>query len=411
MDRFDDDILFAELRALRPTPRPEFTADLDDRAAAGFPRRDPRAATSTFARLLDRWREMSPRRRLIPVLAVAVAALVVATTVVAITHSSGGSAGNASQVVALGKAPGGSQVHAEKGAPPNAARPSHEPFKPAGGGSGETVYEPELPTLAEGPKAKGNSSTKAAEEAEAGAATGGEPIPFSENARKIERSAYIVLGTKPGQVSGAAAKVYEAVHAVDGVVLHSSVHSGHAGATGASFSLLIPSAKLGDALAAFSSIAEVRERHDATNDITEPTVKATEELRDSNATIEGLLKELGNVETEAERESVEKQLREERRQHAAIRASLDNLHKRASMSEVSVRIVTGSGSGVVPAGKGSDSGWSIGDALHDAGRILTIAAGVLLIALAVLAPIALIAMLVWLAARFRLRRLRERALG
>jgi hypothetical protein len=46
--------------------------------------------------------------------------------------------------------------------------------------------------------------------------------------------------------------------------------------------------------------------------------------------------------------------------------------------------------------------------LHDT---LTIAAGVVLIALAVLAPIALIALLVWLATRFRLRRLRERTLG
>ena len=38
MDRFDDDTLFAELRELRPTPRPEFAAELDERAAAGFPR-------------------------------------------------------------------------------------------------------------------------------------------------------------------------------------------------------------------------------------------------------------------------------------------------------------------------------------------------------------------------------------
>ena len=43
MDRFDDDTLAAELRLMRPTPRPEFTAELDERAAAGFPRRSARA--------------------------------------------------------------------------------------------------------------------------------------------------------------------------------------------------------------------------------------------------------------------------------------------------------------------------------------------------------------------------------
>ncbi len=34
-----DEQLAADLRALRPTPRPEFAAELDERAAAGFPRR------------------------------------------------------------------------------------------------------------------------------------------------------------------------------------------------------------------------------------------------------------------------------------------------------------------------------------------------------------------------------------
>jgi hypothetical protein len=230
--------------------------------------------------------------------------------------------------------------------------------------------------------------------------------------RDVERSSSIVLGTKPDQVASAAAKVYTAVHAANGVVLNSSVESGSTGASGASFSLLIPSGKVNDALAAFSRIAEVRSRHDATNDITAPTVGVTEELRDSNASIEGLLKELGNVETEAERESVEARLREERRRHASIRASLEHLHKRAAMSEVSLRIVTGHGAGAVPVGKGKSGGnWSVGDALHDAGNILTIIAGVLLIALAILAPIALIALLIWSANRFRVRRLRERALG
>ena len=49
MDRFDDDTLLAELRELRPTPRPEFTAELDERAAAGFPRRDSRAGAGPIS--------------------------------------------------------------------------------------------------------------------------------------------------------------------------------------------------------------------------------------------------------------------------------------------------------------------------------------------------------------------------
>ena len=122
------------------------------------------------------------------------------------------------------------------------------------------------------------------------------------------------------------------------------------------------------------------------------------------------MKELGDTETEAERESVEARLREERGRHASIRARLDHLDKRAAMSEVTVRIVTDHGAGVTPPSK-DDGSWGVGDALHDAGQILTIAAGVLLIGLAILGPIALIALAFWLANRFRLRRLRERTLG
>jgi hypothetical protein len=399
MDRFEDDILFDELRVVRPTPQPEFTAELDERAAAGFPRRDAPKGQAPFARLIGRWRATPPRRRLIPVLGIALTVLVVATAIVA---TSGSDPQNPEISAVAGGGPVPARASANTKLVPNA-------------------YEAPLPELeADAASTKTRSNSVKAEnyvraqqnlpgvKAEPFSAT---VAPLPPGHRDIERSASVVLGTKPGEVSAAAAKVYTAVHAADGIVLHSSVQSGSKGATGASFALLIPSRKLDDALAAFSSIAEVRERHDATADITEPTVSAAEELTDSNAAIEGLLKELAGVETEAERESVEARLREERHHHASIRASLDHLNERAAMSEVTVRIVTGSGAGVTPAGKGSDGGWSVGDALHDAGQILTIAAGIILVALAVLAPIALIALALWLTNRFRLRRQRERALG
>ena len=48
---------------------------------------------------------------------------------------------------------------------------------------------------------------------------------------------------------------------------------------------------------------------------------------------------------------------------------------------------------------------------RDAGHILSVAAGVVIVALAVLAPLALLALLAWLAHRAWLRGRRERALG
>jgi hypothetical protein len=330
----------------------------------------------------------------------ALTVLVVATVVVSISQSGGGGSsvelhresGALSELNPFAEdgAGGGGEAEAEGGAEIEAAPAEESAEESSGSVESEVTIAPAAP-----------SHAKSSGKAGANSALG---------QRDIERSAYIILGTKPDEVSTASAKVYEAVHAANGVVLHSSVQSGTHGATGASFDLLIPSAKLNDTLATFSSIAEVRQRHDATNDITAPTVSAAEELADSNATIDSLLKQLGDAETEAEQESVEARLREERRRHAAIRASLDHLHQRASMSEVTLRIVTDHGAGVTPPSK-DGGGWDVGDALHDAGHVLTIAAGVLLIGLAVLAPFALLGLVFWAGNRIRVRRLRERTLG
>jgi hypothetical protein len=428
MDRFDDDTLLAELREIRPEPRQEFAAELDEWAAAGFPRRPSRAGKGRFATLAAHLRDLrakSARQWLVPAVGLTIAVLATAGVVVAI--GSHGGSGGALMTSATSEATGGGAAVETESAESGGEEAGGAIEAESGVHSGEVLpkksskaesIEAEPEEAAEGTMHAGEESSEEAEESAGVGAAAAPSFEAAKNAgvarghRDVERSSSIVLGTEPDQVASAAAKVYAAVHAAGGIVLNSSVESGSTGSSGASFSLLIPSGKVDDALAAFSRIAEVRSRHDATQDITKPTVGVTEELRDSNASIEGLLKELGSAETESERESVEARLREERRRHASIRASLEHLHKRASMSEVSLRIVTGHGAGAVPVGKGKSGGdWSVGDALHDAGHILTIVAGVALIGLAILAPFALIALILWSLNRFRVRRLRERALG
>jgi Domain of unknown function (DUF4349) len=403
MDRFDDDTLVAELRELRPTPRPEFTAALDERVAAGFPGGpSPSKGPKPFARLAAWWRSKTKGRLLVPAAGLSIAVLAAVVVVVAISSSGGGASSEMLTSAQSSESSSSGAIEESTGGAEEAA-PEEE-----GGAEVEESAEESVPpeeveseaALAPAPSVNEKLKGKAYENG-----------PSVLAHRDVERGTSMILGTKPGEVASASNKVFEAVGAAKGYVLHSSVQSGTSGPTAATFSMLIPNRNLNGALAAFSQIGEVRQRHDATNDITAPTVSATEELRDSNASIEGLLKELGNAETEEERESVEARLREERRRHATIRASLEHLHKRASLAEVSLRIVTPRGAGATPPSKGSDGGWSVGDALHEAGHILTVAAGVLLIALAILAPIALILLLIWLLNRFRIRRLRERALG
>lgn len=391
-----DDQMAADLRALRPKPAPEFAAELDERAAAGFPRRS-RLPRFSFGPL-----SAFPARRLaLAGGAFALFAIVVASTLIVANQGEPERQGNLALL--------------EPKREP--ATPSPEPPDKAATGGGAnapqesagTQYESDIPTVAS--EASSGSSS-------AGGSVYGAAAPEAEDLevertsakpdrRAVERSAEIVLAAEPGDVSEDSSEVFEVVHAHDGIVMRSSSREGKPGRAGARFELLLPSENLGDALAALSAIDEVRSRHEATTDITAPTVDTAELLRDSRARIDSLLAQLESAETEGEREAVEAELQQERRHRARLRGSLQRLEHRASYSRVLLLIETG-------AEEEPDSGggaWGVGDALGDAGQILAVAAAVAVVGLAILGPIALIALLAWLAHRAWVRRERRRVLS
>lgn len=383
MEPFENDQLSADLRALRPTPRPQFAAELDERAAAGFPRRSRRGVPAFFTAMRTK-RPERPLRLLIPAGGVAVIAIAVATALLA----SPGGQDSASRTLFSDSS--------EQSAP----RPHSSPRNFDGSGHAGTA--------AGAPSA--SSAEAVTEEVESGVMFSPEVAPREVKPglhhRAVERSAEITLAAEPKDVDDDASRVFEAVHANNGIVMRSSTQEGRPGEAGATFDLLIPSAKLDDAMAAFSEIDAVRSRHEATADITAPTASAAELLKESRARIDSLFAQLEAAETEEERETVEAELRHERRHASRLAAQLSHLHKRADYSRVSLRIETNAGD------ESSGSGaWGIDDALHDAGHVLTIAAAVTLIALAVLGPIALIALLAWLTHRTWVRRERRRVLS
>jgi hypothetical protein len=385
----NDDQLAADLRALKPTPRPEFTAELDERAAAGFPRRS-RLRRPSFA--LPKW---SPRRMLLPAGGVAVIALAITTALVA----SGESGDQNARLQPMSAAP------AQKEYSPGSKQRRQPQFAGAPAAAEELTEEPS----AEIEKFQRTNGLAAANDASRQFFDGSGSYAKGNTSlrpRAVEYSAQIVLAAEPADVAEDSRQVFEAVHAHDGIVMSSSTREGKAGAAGARFQLLIPSAKLSDALAALSEIDEVRSRHEATADITAPTVNLGELLQDSKARIDSLLGQLEAAETESEREAVEAELRQERRHRARLRAQLQHLQKRADFAQVSLRIETG-------AAEDSSGGgaWGVDDALRDAGQILSTAAAILLVALAVIAPIALIALLAWLTHRAWVRRERRRVLS
>jgi len=378
------------LAEMRPTPRAEFSLQLDEWAAAGFPRhresRRPR-----FNALIAWLRTLTPRRLALATAAAALVAIVVATVVVAGRDSGRGP-------VALDTARRGRAVPSVQFAESIPVHPSKSAGRDASSdGSGAYIR----PFSRKAPHATEFNSALGAEGESTGALVRPTPGNLQVRHREIERSAEIALLADPADVADDSAKVFAAVHDADGIVLHSSTSSGKG--AGARFELLIPSARLGDALAAFSSIDEVRSRHEATDDITKPTVSTEEELRDSQVRVDSLLAQLSGAEAESEREAIAAELHAERSHAARLRSQLARLHRRTTYSRVLVRIQSGNS----PQSGGA---WGLDDSFHDAGHILGIAAGVTLVGLAVIAPLALLVLLAWLTQRLWLRTRRERAL-
>jgi len=353
MERFDATGIESMLSELRPTPHPEFVAELDGRAAAGFARHESR-----LERLLSRLRAMPSRRIIAPAAVGALAAVAIATAVVSTTG--------------------------EESAPAPRANISEAVQSPSGREESLNSFSRTLPR---GIEAGGASAASAA-----------------LGHRDIERSARIALLADPENVADDSAQVFAAVHDAHGIVLQSNTTQGPAGRAGATFDLLVPSARLNDALAAISAIDEVGSRHDTTADITAPTVAVGKRLHETRAGIDSLLSQLASAETESEREALEIELRRERSQAAALEAQLAHLHRRTHYSHLSVRIETGDS----PASTGA---WGFDDALGSAAHILGVAAGVTLVGLAVLTPLAILVLLAWLARRTWLRIRRERALS
>ena len=138
------------------------------------------------------------------------------------------------------------------------------------------------------------------------------------------------------------------------------------------------------------SYATVVSRTDATQDITDQYGAAQRALADARALRTSLLKQLATATTTEQIDSLKAQIHDAEASISSDQATLNRLNHQVGFSQVSVQI--NARRTPVPVSHGS-GGFGVGQAAHDAGRVLTVAAGVALIALAALTPVALVAAL------------------
>jgi hypothetical protein len=365
--------LAVALRDERAAPEPAFTRTLDARAQRGFP---PLASAK-------RRRGIKWPRLTLPALGVAASVLLVVVIAMSIPNGGGGgedtsSAGAGSSAATTEAAPS-----EESGTKPSAAAKS-APRPAIGGGAAETdsaapstTTVGPLPPNAPAPRADGRSR------------------------RSVERSAELVLATRPQGIDRAASEIIRVTDELGGYVVSSTVSSNSSG----QFELRVPERKLQTALSRLSRVAKVRERTQSAQDITGAVVSVRERLKDARTERRSLLRQLAAATTTNQTASIRARLRLVSGQIAAAKRDLSHVKSRATRSTIAVTLLA-------DRSRSDDgaAGWTPGDALDDAMRILEVTAGVLLVGLALLLPLGLVALLVWLATRQAAQRRRERAL-
>jgi hypothetical protein len=253
-----------------------------------------------------------------------------------------------------------------------------------------------------------NSSTASSPNGTAGSGTLAPTLQPPTSGRKVVQGAQLNLTAAPNRIDDVAQEIYDVVGQANGIVQNSSVTQGGPGG-GANFQLSLPSAGLAQTMSQLSSLtyAQVVSRTDSSQDITDQYGAATRALADARALRTSLLKQLASATTTEQVDSLKAQIRDAGASISSDQATLNRLNHQVNYSEVYVTVQARSVA--APASHGG-GGFTVGRAAHDAGRVLTVAAGVALIALAALTPIALVVALGWWAASALKRRRREQAL-
>ncbi|MDX6664029.1 MAG: hypothetical protein QOG68_235 [Solirubrobacteraceae bacterium] len=361
-----------EVRAGTPAMTPAFAARLDAAVADGFPAA-PAAAGSGGRR----------RPRLTPALGLAGAAAAAVVIGVSLQSSTNG----------IPREGSSSSASSSSTAADSAASAGKSAAAPA-------IVESSPTPSAATPAPSSANSTAGQDRATAVPPPGAGP-------RRIQRAADLTISTPIGKLQDTSDAVTAVSDRLGGYVQSSNV-SANGDAGEATFDLRIPSSRLDDAMAALSRLGHVRARTQQTQDITASFSSALSRLQDARAERRALLRALATATTPGEVESLQARLRIARSQIIAAGGELAQVRRASNLARISVTVLGVAGETGATAGKGKP--WTPGRALHDAVRVLSVAASVAIVTVAGAVPAALLGLMALLAFRAYRRRRRELAL-
>ena len=434
----------------RPQPPPEAAESLDALVARRFepsaaPAGEGRGAGSTTSRRprLTRWALRPSLGTALAGLAAAAVAVVVVTQVNGNLTGGGTTSSRTPAVVNGGRASAGSANSSPTSGVVPAAEASTTGGSPASGGTGTAAATTPSGAPAPGPKAAGNlfganstgsgggtraaagrakahapgltthssaSSASSTQDNSVAAPLAAVPVPPANGQKQIQ-SAQIQLLTAGNRIDAVSQEVFTVVGNENGVVKSSTITAAGRNGGFASFRLSIPSGNLAQTMTDLSKLpyAHVASRTDETVNVNDTYQSDLRRLADARALRTSLLKQLAAAVTQTEIDSLDAQIKDNEAAISRDEVALKSLDDKINYSQLLVQINTAL---IHPVRHKHHAagGFTMHRAAHDALRVLTVATGVALIALAAMVPVGLVVALVaWIGYWIRRRR-REAAL-
>jgi uncharacterized protein DUF4349 len=266
-----------------------------------------------------------------------------------------------------------------------------------------TPKQPQTPKQAQshlaGPGARGNQlgpsagrasgSSEAASAVAAPIATKAVAVPLAAASgpaaapgRVQQLAASLSLTAAPDSVQETADRVARLAVRDGGFVQNSHVQVQQTGTSEANLVLKLPSAKLSAALASLGALAPVRSETQSLQDITDAYDAARRRLSDASAERQALLRALARATSEGQIDSLRQRISLASGAVAQASSALAAVSQRASTAAVEVTVIGDAAA--------ASEGLTLHRGLHDAGRVLIVTLVVLLVAAAVLVPLALV---------------------
>ncbi len=387
------------LTATRELPSHEFTRTLDARVARRFA--EPPTAASPRQRARARFSLWSTRPGFASALAGGFAAVVVATVIASGALSSGPAQKLVNGPGVLGHKAPTNALYQGATTTNTAKTDGFTPTRAAA--SGKLGASPSA--------ANGAASLPATNLTQESAAEA--PTPAAGTATHVIQSAQLQLTTPNAHIDQVAQEVFNVVSLENGTVQHSQVTQAAGGDNGgsyATFSLSVPTSNLQQTMTRMSALhyASVSSRTDGSQNVSGQYGADQRHITDQKAVRSALLKQLQTADTYSAIASLQAQLKLAERQLGADELALQSLQHQISYSSLQVQV--NAGPIIYPLQAAKSHGFTVARAAHDSLRVLVVAAGVALIALAVMVPLGLVgALAAWIAYWLRRRR-RQQAL-